>query len=41
MTEAPDHPATPRWRMAARWMGRINLLLALAIVAVAVRLVRG
>jgi len=41
MTEAPDDPATPRWRMAARWMGRINLLLALAIVVLAVRLVRG
>jgi len=41
MLEAPDRPGTARWRMAARWMGRINLLLALAIVALAVRLVRG
>ena len=41
MLEAPDQPGTVRWRMAARWMGRINLLLALAIVALAVRLVRG
>jgi len=39
--EAPDRPGTARWRMAARWMGRINLLLALVIVALAVRLVRG
>ena len=28
-------------RWTARWMGRINLLLALAIVVLAVRLVRG
>jgi putative copper resistance protein D len=41
MLEAPDEPRTARWRAAARWMGRINLLLALAIVALAVRLVRG
>ena len=41
MLEAPEHPTTARWRTAARWMGRINLLLALAIVALAVRLVRG
>ena len=41
MVEAPDDPATARWRSAARWMGRVNLLLALAIVGIAVRLVRG
>jgi uncharacterized membrane protein len=41
MAEAPDATRTARWRGAARWMGRVNLLLALAIVALAVRLVRG
>ena len=41
MAEAPGAPATARWRAAARLLGRVNLLLALAIVALAVRLVRG
>jgi uncharacterized membrane protein len=41
MAEAPGDPATGRWRTAARWMGRINLLFALAIVGLAIRLVRG
>lgn len=41
MIAAPDAPSTRAWRGAARMMGRVNLLLALAIVALAVRLVRG
>ena len=41
MSEAPGAPRTLAYRQAARWMGRVNLLLALAIVALAVRLVRG
>jgi putative copper resistance protein D len=39
-----DDPASPRagaWRAAASWMGRVNLLLALAVIAIAVALVRG
>jgi putative copper resistance protein D len=39
-----DDPASPRalaWRGAASWMGRANLLLALAVLAIAVALVRG
>lgn len=38
---APGSPQAERWRAAARWMGRINLLLALVVVALAVALVRG
>jgi putative copper export protein len=41
MIEAPDAPRTRAWRSAARMLGRVNLLLALLIVALAVRLVRG
>jgi putative copper export protein len=41
MAEAPGAPGTAAWRQAARWMGRVNLLLALAIVGCAIRLVRG
>jgi uncharacterized membrane protein len=41
MVEAPDAPRTRAWRSAARMLGRVNLVLALAIVALAVRLVRG
>jgi len=41
MIEDPDAPRTRAWRSAARLLGRVNLLLALGIVALAVRLVRG
>jgi hypothetical protein len=34
-------PQARRWRRAASWMGRLNLLLALAVLAIAVALVRG
>lgn len=37
----PDAPETRRSRRLAAWIGRINLLLALAVVALAVTLVRG
>jgi uncharacterized membrane protein len=37
----PNAPSTRRLRKAASWMGRINFLLALAIVALAVMLLRG
>lgn len=41
MIEAPEAAETRAWRSAARMLGRVNLVLALAIVALAVRLVRG
>jgi uncharacterized membrane protein len=41
MVETPDAPRTRAWRSAARMLGRVNLVLALLIVALAVRLVRG
>ena len=41
MIEAPDAPRMRAWRAAARMLGRVNLVLALLIVALAVRLVRG
>lgn len=41
MAEAPGTPEAARWRTVARTLGRVNLLLALAIVGIAVRLVRG
>ena len=41
MTERPDAPDTLRMRSAARWMGRLTLLIALAILALAVTLPRG
>ena len=37
----PGAPRTLRWQHAARWMGRINLLLAVAVIAMAVALARG
>lgn len=39
--QAPDAPGTRRLRRLAAWMGRLNLLLSLAIVFLAVALVRG
>ncbi len=41
MEQAPDDPATLRLRKQASWIGRINLLLALVIVYIAISLVRG
>lgn len=41
MRSAADAPETLRLRKAAAWMGRLNLLLALAIVWWALQLVRG
>lgn len=38
---APASPRAQHLRLQARWMGRINLLLALLVVALAVILVRG
>ncbi|HXG19736.1 MAG TPA: DUF4149 domain-containing protein [Methylomirabilota bacterium] len=38
---APGSPAAVRLRRRAAWLGRVNLLLALLIVALAVVLVRG
>lgn len=38
--EGADAARRERWRRAASWMGRITMLLALAIVALAVMLVR-
>ncbi len=40
MDEDPDHPRTRRLRSASKWAGRVNLLLGLAIVYIAVTLVR-
>lgn len=37
----PDSVRVRGWRRTASWMGRANLLLALAVVAMAVILVRG
>jgi putative copper export protein len=37
----PRSPAAVRWRLAASWLGRINALLALLTVWVAVAIVRG
>jgi uncharacterized membrane protein len=39
--EAPDSPAAQRARRTASWMGRINLLLGLAVVFAAGVLTRG
>src|SRR5262245_40871258 len=41
MRAEADSPRARRWRAAASWMGRLNLLLALLVVALAVALVRG
>ncbi len=40
MDEDPDHPRTRRLRSASKWAGRVNLLLGLVIVYIAVTLVR-
>jgi copper resistance protein D len=37
----PGSARALRWRRAASWMGRLNLLLALAVIAMAAALVRG
>ena len=37
----PDSPKTRRLRQQAAWIGRVNFLLALVVVALAVTLVRG
>ena len=37
----PSSPEALRWRRRAAWIGRINMLLALIIVALGVALVRG
>jgi len=39
--EKPDSPERERARKVASWMGRTSMLLALAVVALAVMLVRG
>ncbi len=39
--QKPDAPEARRLRRAASWIGRLNLLLALSIVAFGVMLVRG
>lgn len=41
LRERPDDPRAHRIRLAARWWGRANLLLALVVVLLAVMLVRG
>jgi uncharacterized membrane protein len=38
---APSDPRAERLRKSVAWMGRVNLLLALAIIALGVMLVRG
>jgi putative copper resistance protein D len=37
----PASPEAKRWRRQASWIGRLNLILALVVVALAVILVRG
>ena len=37
----PGSPRALRWQQSARWMGRINLFLAVAVIALAVALARG
>ena len=41
LAAAPGSPRAVRWQHAARWMGRVNLLLAIAVIAMAVALARG
>ena len=41
MQSAPSSSSTKAFRKATSWAGRVNLLLALAVVALAVMLVRG
>ncbi len=40
MSTHPDHPITNRYRAASKWVGRINLLLGLVILFLAISLVR-
>lgn len=41
MDEQPNHPHTKRIRKISSWLGRLNLLLGLAILYYAIRLLRG
>lgn len=41
MKENPEAPETKRLRRAASWIGRMNILLALAVTLLGVMLVRG
>lgn len=41
LRERPDDPRARRVRVAARWWGRVNLLLGLVVLALATMLVRG
>lgn len=41
LAETPDAPEAERLRRWSSWMGRLTLLLSLAILALAVALVRG
>lgn len=41
MQSAPASPEAHQWRKRASWMGRLNALLALALVAYGVMIVRG
>ncbi len=41
MDDEPDTPRTKRFRKITSWVGRVNLLLGLAILYYAVTLVRG
>lgn len=41
LKEAPGSPEALRLRRLASWMGRVNLLIGIGIVAVAIMLVRG
>jgi putative copper resistance protein D len=37
----PGSERTEKWRKAASWLGRVNLLLSLVVVALAIMIVRG
>ena len=41
MDTQPNHPQTNRMRKFSSWLGRLNLLLGLAILYYAIRLLRG
>ncbi|MDZ7683508.1 MAG: hypothetical protein U5J63_17800 [Fodinibius sp.] len=41
MDEQPDDPKTQTYRKVSSWIGRINLLLGLAILYYATKLLRG
>lgn len=40
MDSRPDHPLTNRYRASSKWVGRINLVLGLIILFLAISLVR-